>query len=106
MEKRGIGRYLPMAPRITIISYFSLETDLAGEMRSWPEFVSGSGYDVELKVPDSDERVSVRYVTGDGENYDHVDVTATGTGLLFDRVLGRVIHALSAHSDDLVVSRH
>lgn len=93
-----------MAPKVTIISYFSLETDLAGEMRSWPEFVSGSGYDVELKVPDSDERVSVRYITGDGDKYDHVEVTATAA--LFDRVLGRVIHALSAHSDNLQVSRH
>ena len=95
-----------MAPKVTILSYFSLETDLAGEMRSWPEFVSGTGYDVELAVPDGDERVSVRYVTGDDDGYDHVEVTATAVGPLFDRVLGRVIHALGAHSDDLQVSRH
>jgi hypothetical protein len=31
---------------VHIQSYFSIETDLANEMRSWPEFTSGSGYAV------------------------------------------------------------
>ena len=49
-----------------IISYFSLPTDLAGELRDWPEFVSGHEYSVDLKSPS--ESVSVRYVE-DGEEH-------------------------------------
>lgn len=37
---------------VHVISYFSLETDLASEMSSWPEFKSGFGYAVELSAPD------------------------------------------------------
>jgi hypothetical protein len=49
-----------------IISYFSLPTDLAGEMRDWPEFVTGQDYSVDLKSSDSSETVTVRFVE-DGE---------------------------------------
>ena len=70
-----------MSPKVEILSYFSIETDLAGEMRSWPELVSGTGYD-------------------------YVEVRAIAEGPLFDRVLGRVIYALAAHSDNLQVWRH
>ncbi len=87
-----------------IISYFSLPTDLAGEMRDWPEFVSGQEYSVELKSPDSSETVSVRYVE-DGEEH-YVSVSGDGAGTLFDRVLGRVIYVLAAHSDNLMIDRH
>ena len=75
-------------------------------MRSWPEFVAGTGYDVELAAPDSEERVTVRYVTAGGDGFDYVEVTAIAEGTLFDRVLGRVIYALAAHSDNLQVRRH
>ena len=34
---------------VYVESYFSMPTDLAGEMRDWPEFVSGHGYSVQLK---------------------------------------------------------
>ncbi len=34
---------------VHIISYFSLPTDLADAMRSWPEFVSGKDYSVQLR---------------------------------------------------------
>ena len=86
-----------------IISYFSLPTDLAGEMRDWPEFISGLDYSVDLKSSDSSETVSVRFVE-DGEEH-FVSVSGTGAGLLFDRVLGRVVYALAAHSDNLMIDR-
>jgi len=86
-----------------IISYFSLPTDLAGEMRDWPEFVSGQDYSVDLKSSDSSETVSVRFVEDSEERF--VSVSGTGTGLLFDRVLGRVVYALAAHSDNLMIDR-
>ncbi len=85
-----------------ILSYFSLPTDLAGEMRDWSEFVSGQKYTVDLKS--LAETVSVRYVE-DGEEH-YVSVSGEGTGTLFDRVLGRVIYALAAHTDELMIDRH
>lgn len=94
-----------MKQKVEILSYFSLETDLAGEMKSWPEFVSGAGYEVELEGAD-DERVSVRYMEAEDDTSDHVVVTGSTQGPLFDRVLGRVVYALAAHSDNLMVSRH
>jgi hypothetical protein len=86
-----------------ITSYFSLPTDLAGEMRDWPEFVSGQDYSVDLRSSDSSETVSVRYVELGEECF--VSVSRTGAGSLFDQVLGRVIYALAAHSDNLMVDR-
>lgn len=87
-----------------IISYFSLPTDLAAEMRDWPEFVSGQDYSVDLKSADSAETVSVRYLEKGDDQY--VTVSGDGAGTLFDRVLGRVVYALAAHSDNLVIDRH
>ena len=83
-------------------SYFSVETDLASEMRSWPEFVRGSGYDVDLRDASTGESVTVRYIESGEEAHVHI----TGEGSLFDRVVGRVIHAMSAHSDSLFIDRH
>lgn len=93
-----------MNREVHIISYFSLPTDLAAEMRNWPEFVSGQEYSVDLKGSDPDEAVSVRYVK-DGEEH-YVSVKGTGMGPLFERVLGRVIYALAAHSDNLMIDRY
>jgi hypothetical protein len=87
-----------------IISYFSLQTDLAFEMRDWPEFVSGQGYSVDMKSPTSGEIVNVRFVEAAEERY--VSVSGLGAGTLYDRVLGRVIYALAAHSDNLMVDRY
>jgi hypothetical protein len=89
---------------VRIWSYFSLATDLAAEMRDWPEFVTGKDYDVELRDSSSGDAVSVRYVeeTQDAE----ILVTGTGNGPLFDRVVGRVVHALSAHTDYLLIRRY
>ena len=93
-----------MSREVHIISYFSLPTDLAAEMRGWPEFVSGQEYSVDLTGSGSDEAVSVRYVE-DGEEH-YVSVKGAGTGTLFDRVLGRVIYALAVHSDNLMIDRY
>ena len=88
------------AREVQIVSYFSLPTDLAAEMRSWDEFVSGEGYSVRLAS--ASETVDVG-IAEDDDRY--VFVRGTGAGDLFDRVLGRVVHALSAHSDNLMVDR-
>jgi hypothetical protein len=96
-----------MKREIHIRSYFSLPTNLAGEMRGWPEFVSGQDYTVELKSSDTGEIVSVKYVDDEDAGFPaYVAVSSSKAGLLFDRVLGRVIYALSEHSDDLMVDRH
>jgi hypothetical protein len=87
-----------------IVSYFSLPTDLAGEMCGWPEFVSGCEYSVDLKSPETDETVSVRYIEKGDDQY--VTVCGQGMGTLFDKVLGRVIFALAAHSDNLMIDKH
>jgi hypothetical protein len=57
-----------------------------------------------LRGADSGETVSVRYVE-DGEEH-YVAVCGEGAGKLYDQVLGRVIHALAAHLDNLIVDRY
>ena len=94
-----------MKPEVHITSYFSLETDLASELSSWPEFVSGREYDVELESADKSQRVTVKFVAGTGNEGPYVRVAASALGELFDRVLGRVAHALAAHSDYLMIHR-
>jgi hypothetical protein len=93
-----------MKREVHILSYFSLPTDLAAEMRSWPEFVSGREYSVELKDAASGEDVRVKYNAEGEERY--VSVSGSGSGSLFDKVLGRVIYALAGHSDNLMVDRY
>ena len=87
--------------QVHIVSYFSLPTDLAASMRDWPEFGGGEEYSVDLASSDG-EVVTVRRESGDDE---YVAVVGIGDGHLFDRVLGRVTHALAAHSDNLMVCR-
>ena len=91
-----------MTQQLSIRSYFSLPTDLAGEMRDWPEFVSGEGYSVNLQDTVTSEAVSVRFVAAGEDCY--VAISSSLPGQLFDRVVGRVVCALSAHSDNLMVS--
>ena len=86
---------------VHIVSYFSLPTDLADSMRNWAEFKGGEEYSVDLASPDG-EVVTVRKESGDD---DYVAVVGIGNGHLFDRVLGHVVHALAAHSDNLMVYR-
>ena len=92
-----------MVQEIRIDSYFSMDTDLAGEMRGWPEFIAGEEYNVKLQDSASGETVFVRYVDMDDDP--HVSVRGR-EGALFDRVLGRVIYALAGHSDNLMVTRY
>jgi hypothetical protein len=93
-----------MNREVHIISYFSLPTDLAAEMRDWPEFVAGEDYSVDLRCPTVGETVAVRFVEEGQDQY--VSVIGSGPGALFDRVLGRVVYALAAHSNNLMIDRH
>jgi hypothetical protein len=90
-----------MKTRFRIGSYFSIATDLAAAMRDWPEFVDGSGYDVNLRS--AEEEVSVRYHEDEEEPY--VMIASSHVGPLFERVTGRVAYALSGHSDYLMMYR-
>jgi hypothetical protein len=49
--------------------------------------------------------VDVTLVEGSDER-PFVAVKSTNAGPLFDRVLGRVVYALSEQSDDLIVDRY
>lgn len=91
-----------MKRTIYIDSYFSIPTDLAGEFRSWPEFVSGSGYQVRMRSS-SGESVAIRYL--ETEDAPRMTVESIGDGELFERVLGRALYALSAHSDTVCIRR-
>jgi hypothetical protein len=89
--------------QVRIVSYFSLPTDLAAEMQSWPEFVSGSGYRVSLSS--ENERVNVALITESEEEGKYVVVRGEGDGPLFQRALGCVAYALAGHSDDISIMR-
>src|SRR5262245_4148423 len=91
---------------IRIDSYFSLPTDLANEMREWREFVSGEEYSVDLKDIATGEEVFVRLIEPSEEGFSpHIEIWANNPGQLFERVVGRVVFAMSAHSDNLMVAR-
>jgi hypothetical protein len=85
-----------------IDSYFSLPTDLAAELRTYPEFHGGVGYNVVLQS--ERETVTVRLRPAEDDDCQHVVVTGEGEGRLFNTVLGSVVHALSMHSDNVQVS--
>ena len=89
-------------PEIRVQSYFSLPTDLAGEMCSWPEYIRGEGYSVDLSDSATGDAVTVRYIVDEN---DYVLIKSDSPGLLFDRAVGRVVEALSRHSDTLHVHR-
>lgn len=88
---------------VRVDSYFSLPTDLAVEFRSWPEFVGGSGYNVQMRSS-SGETVFIRYLETEGAP--RMTIESVGGGELFERVLGRALYALSAHSDTVCIQRH
>ena len=73
-------------------------------MRDWPEFIRGEDYSVELRNSATKETVTVKLDKED--NTPFVSVHSSEAGSLFDRVAGRVIYALSEHSDDLMVERY
>jgi hypothetical protein len=91
-----------MKKLLHIRTYDSIPTDLAGEMRSWREFVSGAAHTVHLRDERSGQEVSVcmRHTSDD---FPTVIVEGSSQGPLLDRVLGRTIQALSEHSDHLMV---
>lgn len=82
---------------VRIDSYFSLPTDLAAEMRSWSEFISGEEYVVSLKSQSESVSTSLEY----DEGQPFVVVRGVGDGPLFFRTLGMVLYALAGHSDDV-----
>jgi hypothetical protein len=82
---------------VSIDSYFSMPTDLAVTMGSWPEFVSGSGYSVSL----ASEHEKVETSLEVDEGHPLVYVRGTGDGDLYFRVLGATLYALAQHSDDV-----
>ena len=92
-----------MTQQLIIESYFSLPTDLAGEMSNWPEFVSGEGYSVDLKDSSTGVAVTVRLME-ENESF-YVTIDSPVTSQLFDQVAGRVINALAAKSDCLMVRK-
>ena len=104
MRAADAGRYAAslMIRELRIQSYFSLPTDLAGEMRGWPEFVSGEGYAVNLLNAETGEEVTVWYVE-ERDGYPYVIIRSSAAGQLLDKVAGRVIRSLIEHSDTLVV---
>ena len=71
--------------------------DLAAEMRSWEEFVTGSEYNVTLRSEHED--VSTSLEKDEGRPF--VLVSGNGDGPLFFRVLGLTLYALAGHSDDV-----
>jgi hypothetical protein len=88
-----------MRKEVIIWSYFAETTDLAGEMRNWDEFTAGDGYSVDLRSKATGEAVTVRLV-GEWEDI-YVLVNSEQGDELFDRVVGKVVFALSAHTDYL-----
>jgi hypothetical protein len=89
-----------MKQRFHIRTYDSIPTDLAGEMAGWPEFVSGEGYSVHLRDAGSGDEVSVT-MTETENHFPTVLVEGTSRSSILDQALGRVIQALSEHSDSL-----
>lgn len=93
---------MKIAKEVILRSYFSLPTDLAGEMRRWKEFVSGKDYSVDLMNSETGETVAVRFVEKDEDCY--VIIKCSNPDELFDRVIGRAVRALAMHSDNLMIS--
>ncbi len=90
---------------VHIISYLSLETDLAAECARGRSSDPGRGYSVELASTDSRETVFVSLVEGPPRESAYVRAMSSAPGDLFDRVLGRVTYSLAAHSDNLMIDR-
>ena len=72
-------------------------------MRTWPEFVKGRGYSVDLES--EHESVTVRLVKARRDDAQHVVVRGEEGGRLFLLVLGYVTYALSENSDEIWVMR-
>lgn len=93
----------PLTPEAHILSYFSVETDLAAEFLDWPEFLSGSGDQVVLASAEG--TVSILLVPSTDGEPPFVRLRASAAGSLFERALGRAAYALAAHSDYVWIDR-
>lgn len=93
-----------MTRELRIYSYFSLPADLAAEMHDWPEFVRGEDYSVELCSRATNETVTVSLCEEEERGF--VRIHSPSADSLFDRVTGKVVYALSQHSDHLLVGRY
>jgi hypothetical protein len=91
-----------MKKLLHIRTYDSIPTDLAGEMRSWREFVTVDSHAIHLRDERNGEEVSV-CMCDTSDDLPTVIVEGSSQGPLLDRVLGRTIQALSEHSDNLTV---
>ncbi len=93
-----------MKQQLNIRTYDSIATDLASEMRDWREFVAGEAYTVQLRDCFNGDEVSVR-MCDRPDDFPTVVVEGPSRSALLDRALGRVIQALSEHSDHLMIDR-
>lgn len=75
-------------------------------MNTWPEFVEGIEYSVDLRDSVTDEAVSVRLIDPKtDDDHPHIQIRSNKYGTLFERVVGRAVFAMSAHTDNLVLMR-
>ena len=86
---------------LQIVSYFSIETDLAKAFSGWPEFVEGEGYRVLLKSSGG-EQVDIEYE--EKEEMSYIKIYSNKGGKVFERAVGLSTYLLSQHSDNLVVN--
>jgi hypothetical protein len=91
-----------MRKQLHILTYDSIPTDLAGEMRRWPEFVAGQDYTVHLRDAQTGEEVNV-CMRDTPDDVPTVVVDGPSRSALLDKVLGRVAQALAEHSDNLML---
>ncbi len=87
-----------------IQTYASLPTDLASELRCWPEFISGDGHSALFRDAQTGEEVSVR-LRATSQYFPTVTVEGRSRTPLLDKALGRVIQAAVDHSDTVMVFR-
>ena len=86
-----------MKLRAEIYSYWTFDADLAGAMAGWPEFISGSGYFVELQREGTVEAVSVRLEQAEGDKW--LSIYSVSTGELFERAMGRIAIEMAKNSE-------
>lgn len=91
-----------MKVQFHIRTYDSIPTDLAAEMRAWPEFITGENYTVHLQDLENGNEISV-WMTDPSDDFPTVIVEGPSRSQLLDKTLGRAIQALSEHNDNLTI---
>ncbi|HUF05522.1 MAG TPA: barstar family protein [Aridibacter sp.] len=89
-----------MVVEFGIVTYDSIPTDLASELRNWPEFVDGRRDQVLLS---SGEEEANSWKVHDPGGFPTIVCEGLSRSPLLDKLLGRVIQALAEHSDNLMV---